>query len=248
MRSTVNDPQPLASAPRFEATAFEAEPAGSLVEAAPEGARRWLNVGVAVALLLLALPVMIVLVVLIKLTSPGPVLYTQSRIGMNTRLPGQIPIRYGRRRTCDLGGRPFLIFKFRTMRVDAERRSGAVWATQNDPRVTWIGRLLRRTRLDELPQLFNVLNGDMNVVGPRPERPAIFARLADEVEQYPLRQRVRPGITGLAQISQQYDRSVDDVRRKLEYDLQYIETQGVGTDLLIMIKTIPVLMFRKGGW
>ena len=120
--------------------------------------------------------------------------------------------------------------------------------SRHDPRVTWVGRMLRQTRLDELPQLFNVLNGDMNVVGPRPERPSIFARLADEVVDYPLRQAARPGITGLAQISQQYDSSVEDVRRKLAFDLEYIRTQSFWLDLRIMLKTVPVILFRKGGW
>lgn len=214
----------------------------------PEGPRRLLNVSVAGLLLLAALPAMIVIAILIKLTSPGPVLYTQTRIGVNRRNPHDNPLRRGRKRTCDLGGRPFVIYKFRTMRSDAEHDSGAVWAARNDPRVTWIGRLLRQTRLDELPQLFNVLNGDMNLVGPRPERPSIFARLTDELEHYPLRQWVRPGITGLAQISQQYDTCLDDVRRKLAFDIEYIQTQSVMTDLRIMLKTIPVILFRKGGW
>lgn len=218
------------------------------VEMVPEGARRWLNVAVAAGMLLLALPVMIVIAVFIKLTSPGPVFYTQTRIGLNSRRPDDNPLRRGRHRICDLGGRPFVIYKFRTMRVNAEQQSGVVWAQQNDPRVTWIGRVLRQTRLDELPQLFNVLNGDMNVVGPRPERPSIFARLADELVDYPHRQAVRPGITGLAQISQQYDATVEDVRNKLAFDLEYIRTQSLWVDLRIMLKTVPVILFRKGGW
>jgi lipopolysaccharide/colanic/teichoic acid biosynthesis glycosyltransferase len=213
-----------------------------------EGPRRWLNLGLAVAFLFLALPVMVLIAILIKASSPGPVFYTQTRIGMNRRRPGDPPRRLGPRRTCDLGGHPFVIYKFRTMRANAERESGVVWATRDDPRVTWIGRILRQTRLDEVPQLINVLRGDMNVVGPRPERPAIFARLADELEEYPLRQQVRPGITGLAQISQQYDTSLDDVRRKLQFDLKYIQVQGFWTDVLIMLKTVPVILFRKGGW
>jgi lipopolysaccharide/colanic/teichoic acid biosynthesis glycosyltransferase len=213
-----------------------------------EGPRRWLNVGVAGAFLILTMPVMVLIAILIKASSPGPVFYTQTRIGMNRRRPGDPPHRLGPRRTCDLGGHPFVIFKFRTMRVNAERESGVVWATKNDPRVTWIGRILRQTRLDEIPQLINVLRGDMNVVGPRPERPAIFARLADELEEYPLRQQVRPGITGLAQISQQYDTSLDDVRRKLQFDLEYIQVQSFWTDVMIMLKTVPVILFRKGGW
>lgn len=213
-----------------------------------EGPRRLLNVAVAVVLLIIAMPVMILIAVLTKLTSKGPILYRQTRIGMDHRLPGDVPLRISRQRVCDLGGRPFVIYKFRTMRVDAERGTGAVWAKEKDPRVTWIGGILRQTRLDELPQLFNVLKGDMNVVGPRPERPSIFLRLADELEDYQLRQRARPGITGLAQVSQQYDRNMDDVARKLQFDLEYVRTQSVRKDLAIMLKTIPVVLFRKGGW
>ncbi len=232
-----------------EVTAARPSQAVALSEAMPpEGARRWLNVGVAAAMLILALPLMAVMAILIKLTSRGPVFYTQTRIGLNRRLPDELELRLGRHRTCDLGGHPFVIYKFRTMRVDAERSLKPVWASKNDPRVTWIGRLFRQARLDELPQLFNVLRGDMNLVGPRPERPSIFARLADEVEDYPLRQRVRPGITGLAQISHHYDQSVDDVRHKLAYDLEYIRRQGFWADLMIMLKTAPVVLFRRGGW
>jgi lipopolysaccharide/colanic/teichoic acid biosynthesis glycosyltransferase len=213
-----------------------------------EGPRRVLNLVVATLALIITLPAMIIIGVLVRLTSPGPVFYTQTRIGLDRRLPGDSQFHSGRKRSCDLGGRPFVIYKFRTMRVDAERGSGAVWATRKDPRVTALGRVLRQTRLDELPQLLNVLKGDMNIVGPRPERPGIFSRLADSIETYPLRQRVRPGITGLAQISQQYDASLDDVRRKLAFDLHYIEIQSVWTDLVIMLKTVPVVLFRRGGW
>src|SRR5262245_27115288 len=181
----------------------------------PEGPRRWLSTAVAAVMLLLTFPFFALVAVVIKLTSPGPVFYTQTRIGKNRRW-GHGQSRQSRHRTCDLGGQPFVIYKFRTMRMDAERETGAVWATKDDPRVTLIGKILRQSRLDELPQLINVLRGEMNIVGPRPERPSIFARLADELEAYPERQRVRPGITGLAQISQQYDASLDDVRRKLE--------------------------------
>ena len=113
------------------------------------------------------------------------------------------------------------------MRVDAERQSGAVWAQQDDPRVTPVGRLLRQYRLDELPQLLNVLRGEMNIVGPRPERPTIFAELREHIAEYPLRQRAKPGITGLAQINHHYDRSLDDVRTKVSYDLEYIRRQSL---------------------
>ena len=219
------------------------------IETAPsEGARRALNITVAAILIVIALPMMVLIAILVKLTSKGPILYRQTRIGLDRRLPGDLPTQVSRPRVCDVGGKPFVIYKFRTMDVDAERDTGAVWATEEDPRVTWIGGLLRQARLDELPQLFNVFKGEMNVVGPRPERPSIFARLTDEVEHYPLRQRVRPGITGLAQVSQQYDRNMDDVARKLEFDLEYVRSQSFWTDLVIMLKTIPVVLFRKGGW
>ena len=248
MTTVVNGSQSLASRAEVPPTGSGRAALDLRVAVPPEGARRWLNVIVAAAMLIVALPVMIVITIFIKLTSTGPVFYTQTRIGTNRRLPDDFPLRRGRQRSCDLGGRPFVIYKFRTMRVGAERNLKAVWASQDDPRITWIGRVLRQARLDELPQLINVLKGEMNVVGPRPERPSIFARLADELEDYPLRQRVRPGITGLAQISHHYDRSLDDVRQKLNYDLEYIRRQSVWTDLGIMLKTVPVILFRRGGW
>jgi lipopolysaccharide/colanic/teichoic acid biosynthesis glycosyltransferase len=134
------------------------------------------------------------------------------------------------------------------MRVDAEQHSGAVWAQQQDPRVTPVGRLLRQYRLDELPQLLNVVKGDMNIVGPRPERPTIFAELREHISEYPLRQRAKPGITGLAQINHHYDRSIEDVRTKVSYDLAYIQSQSLAGDLRIMLQTIPTILFRRGGW
>jgi len=152
------------------------------------------------------------------------------------------------RRRRDLGGQPFTIYKFRTMRVDAEQGTGAVWATQNDPRITPVGRFLRQYRLDEIPQLLNVLRGEMNIVGPRPERPTIFAELREHIAEYPLRQRAKPGITGLAQINHHYDRSLDDVRTKVSFDLEYIRRQSLRGDLRIMLKTLPVVLFRRGGW
>jgi lipopolysaccharide/colanic/teichoic acid biosynthesis glycosyltransferase len=152
------------------------------------------------------------------------------------------------RREQNSGGQLFTIYKFRTMRVDAENGSGAVWAQQQDPRVTPIGGFLRQYRLDELPQLLNVLKGEMNIVGPRPERPTIFAELREHIAEYPLRQRARPGITGLAQINHHYDRSLEDVRTKVHYDLEYIRRQSVAEDLRIMAKTVPVILWRRGGW
>lgn len=207
---------------------------------------RAMNFTIALVGLLLTAPIMLVIGLLIKLTSRGPVFYRQARIGLDARTSGALP--NDPRRRMDLGGRPFTILKFRTMTVDAERHTGAVWATQEDPRVTAVGRVLRKYRLDELPQLVNVLRGEMNIVGPRPERPTIFADLREKIPDYQRRQRAKPGITGLAQINQQYDSTIDDVRNKLRYDLMYIERQGLLEDLKIMLKTVPVILFRRGGW
>ena len=138
------------------------------------------------------------------------------------------------------------MYKFRSMRVDAEADGRAVWAQKQDPRATSIGGFLRKTRLDELPQLLNVIRGDMNIVGPRPERPSIFAELRETIPEYAIRQRVKPGITGWAQINQSYDSCVEDVRRKVGYDLEYLERQSLGMDLRIMSRTIPVMLLRQG--
>jgi len=209
------------------------------------GLERSVNLLLAVLVLLLLSPVLMLIALAIKLTSRGPVLYTQERVGLDRRIGGDGGHPQRRRA---LGGQPFTIYKFRTMRVDAERESGAVWAAQNDPRVTPVGRLLRQYRLDEIPQLLNVLRGEMNIVGPRPERPTIFAELREHIAEYPLRQRAKPGITGLAQINHHYDRSLDDVRTKVGFDLEYIRRQSLREDLRIMCKTLPVVLFRRGGW
>jgi lipopolysaccharide/colanic/teichoic acid biosynthesis glycosyltransferase len=211
-----------------------------------EWIRRWVNFILALVALVVTLPVMVLIGLLIRFTSRGPVLYTQVRVGLDRR--ERVIGFQNHRRQRDLGGRPFTIYKFRTMRVDAEHHSGAVWAQQQDPRVTPIGRLLRQYRLDELPQLLNVLKGEMNIVGPRPERPTIFAELREHIAEYPLRQRAKPGITGLAQINHHYDRSLDDVRTKVHYDLEYIRRQSVSEDFRIMLKTLPVILLRRGGW
>jgi lipopolysaccharide/colanic/teichoic acid biosynthesis glycosyltransferase len=208
--------------------------------------RRALNLILALVGVVLLFPLMLLIAFLVWLTSPGPVLYTQVRVGLDRRLPADANQNHRRQR--DIGGRPFTIYKFRTMRVDAENGSGAVWAQQRDPRVTSIGRLLRQYRLDELPQLINVLKGEMNIVGPRPERPTIFAELREHIAEYPLRQRAKPGITGLAQINHHYDRSLEDVRTKVHYDLEYIRRQSVAEDFRIMLKTFPVILGRRGGW
>ena len=151
--------------------------------------------------------------------------------------------RNGRRREQNFGGRVFTIYKFRTMTIAQTREER--WATQNDARITRLGRILRATRIDELPQLFNVLRGDMNIVGPRPEQPAIFQDLREEVRGYSRRQKVLPGITGLAQVNLGYDTSIEDVRRKVELDLEYIKKRSAAQDLLIMAKTVPVMLLQK---
>ncbi len=208
-----------------------------------EGARRALNVAVAAVGLVLAAPAMLAIAVAVKLTSRGPVFYKQTRIGLDVRRS----TGGNHRRRVDLGGRPFTLYKFRTMRVETPGAK-QVWASKRDPRVTPIGRFLRSTRLDELPQLWNVLLGHMNVVGPRPEQPIIFQDLREQVNGYALRQRVRPGITGNAQISLKYDTCVDDVRKKVAADLEYIDRQSVLEDLRIMVLTAPVVIWRRGGW
>ena len=208
-------------------------------------ARRALNVVIAsVALLLAAIP-MVIIAVFIKLTSRGPVLFLQRRIGLDRREPGHEGGNW--RRHADHGGRSFIMYKFRTMRLEAEP-TPEVWAVRGDPRVTTVGRVLRKFRLDELPQLWNVLVGDMNIVGPRPEQPAIFASLRDKIKEYPQRQQVLPGITGWAQINQAYDSCLDDVRQKLSYDLQYIRTRSAFEDLKIMLLTPAVMLGRPFGW
>jgi lipopolysaccharide/colanic/teichoic acid biosynthesis glycosyltransferase len=211
-----------------------------------EWANRLINIALAIAALVILAPVMAVIALLVRLTSPGPVFYMQQRVGVNRRRrPTQA--LYDRRGE-DAGGIVFTIYKFRTMRNDAEQNCGAVWATHNDPRVTLVGRFLRQYRLDELPQLFNVIRGDMNIVGPRPERPTIFADLRTRIEDYHVRQRARPGITGLAQVSNAYDASLDDVRTKVRYDLEYLERQSLLEDMRIMLRTVPVMLFKRGGW
>jgi lipopolysaccharide/colanic/teichoic acid biosynthesis glycosyltransferase len=205
---------------------------------------RAVNVVIALVSLVFLAPVMALVALAVKLTSRGPVFYVQTRVGMDRRRRAATAV-FDRRRS-DVGGRAFRIIKFRSMRVDAEQGTGAVWATQGDPRVTPVGAFLRKTRLDELPQLINVVLGDMNIVGPRPERPSIFAELRQNIELYPLRQQARPGITGWAQINRAYDSSIDDVRAKVEFDLEYLERQSVLEDLKIMARTLPVMLFKRG--
>ena len=220
--------------------------AGSVpVEAGSQLARRALNVVLALVGLILAAPVMLVIAVLIKLTSPGPIIFRQTRVGIDRRRNDGTQHHW--RRRVDYGGRLFTMYKFRTMAPSGDS-SVQVWAQPQDPRVTPLGAVLRKYRLDELPQLFNVLRGDMNIVGPRPEQPKIFAELREKIDRYHERQRVLPGITGWAQINQSYDRCLSDVRNKLGYDLDYIERQSAAQDLVILLRTVPVVVFKRGAW
>jgi lipopolysaccharide/colanic/teichoic acid biosynthesis glycosyltransferase len=203
---------------------------------------RFLNIVAAVVLLTGSLPLLAVIAIAVRLTSPGPVIFRQHRVGLDRRTSGRKVD--GDRRRGDVGGRLFVIYKFRTMYV--VERNDQVWAGSDDSRITPVGRLLRSFRLDEIPQLWNVLKGDMNIVGPRPEQPRIFSELRDELDRYPTRQKVLPGITGLAQVSQGYDETLDDVRRKLGFDLTYIERRSPLEDLRIMARTAPVMILRKG--
>ena len=224
------------------------------VKGMKERLTRGLNVLVALIGILLTLPVMAIAAVLVKVSSPGPIIFAQRRVGYCRRrldrrgsgTPSAVTRRDrgSDRRSGNSGGLVFTIYKFRTMTVAEQPKEE--WATPEDPRITPIGAFLRKTRIDELPQLFNVLYGDMNIVGPRPEQPGIFKDLREQVDGYEYRQKVRPGITGLAQVSLGYDQTLEDVQRKVEKDLEYIEERSFWRDLGIMLKTIPVMLFRRG--
>ena len=209
-----------------------------------EALNRAVNMLIAAVALLVLAPLCVLVALAVKLTSRGPVFYTQTRVGLDRRAaPDAVP---DDRRVEDLGGQPFTILKFRSMRVDAEVGGQAVWATKADPRVTPVGRFIRATRLDEIPQLINVLRGEMNIVGPRPERPSIVVRLREHIPTYPQRHRVKPGITGWAQINHRYDSCLEDVRTKVRYDLEYIGRQSLRFDVQIMLRTIPTMLFGRG--
>jgi lipopolysaccharide/colanic/teichoic acid biosynthesis glycosyltransferase len=206
-----------------------------------------------VALVLLS-PVLLAAAILIKIESPGPVFFTQERIGINRR-------RRDRRRTCGSNctemrtgedrrksinaGRPFNIFKLRTMRMDAEK-SGPKLACVDDPRITRIGRIMRKTRIDEIPQFINVIKGDMSIIGPRPERSFFINMVKQDIPEFPLRLLVKPGITGLAQVENGYTQSVDQMKDKLFYDLQYIKELSIFKEIKIIFKTLSVIATGKG--
>jgi len=208
-------------------------------------ARRVLNVVVAAVLLVGVAPLMLLIALAVRLSSPGPILFVQVRVGLDSR-GRRVPAAFAHRRTRDHGGRLFRMYKFRTMVAAKDLKNRPQWASANDSRITSVGRILRKTRLDELPQLVNVLKGDMNIVGPRPEQPEIFRKLRQEIPEYPERQRVLPGITGWAQVNRHYDRCIADVRRKVALDLEYIDRQSALEDFRIMLRTFPVMFFHKG--
>jgi lipopolysaccharide/colanic/teichoic acid biosynthesis glycosyltransferase len=255
-------------------TLFPASPESVLADESTVPSRahdvlvRTVNVFLSAGALLVLSPLFSGISLAVRLDSRGPIFYRQVRVGLDRRSMGHSgkgrraqdsgeraggarfvgPERRKSRRdrrTENAGGMPFLILKFRTMHVGAEKKTGPIWASENDSRVTRVGQWLRRYRLDEVPQFWNVLKGDMAVVGPRPERPRFVRLLRDEVSTYVLRQRVRPGITGLAQVNRPPDRSVDDVRVKLDYDLEYLARRTPWLDLQVMLKTVPVVLRRR---
>jgi len=208
--------------------------------------KRILDIIGAVIGLILSSLFFLILPILIKLDSKGPVFYTQVRVGQNRRKKNRRIIsasilenrRNGDRRKQKSYGKPFVMYKFRTMREDAEKKCGPVWASDNDPRITQLGRILRATNIDELPQLINILKGDMSFVGPRPERPHFVTKLATQIPEYTDRLNVRPGLTGLAQIKTGYDYSLESVKKKLTYDLEYCQNGTLHSYFKIMFLTL----------
>jgi sugar transferase (PEP-CTERM system associated) len=199
---------------------------GFRVSRATRWMKRTIDLTLAVVLAVLSFPVMVLTAIAIWLESGGPVLYCQERVGES--------------------GRPFTLCKFRSMRIDAEKEGRPVWARDGDERVTRVGRVIRTTRFDELPQLWNVLRGDMSFVGPRPERPYFVAELAKEIPFYQQRHAVKPGLTGWAQVKYRYGSSLEDAMEKLRYDLYYIKHLSIFFDLTIVFDTVKVVLFRKG--
>ena len=171
-------------------------------------------------------PLFLLTAILIKCTSKGPVLFTQTRVGQDGKL--------------------FEIYKFRTMKVDAEKETGPIWAADNDPRLIPMGRSLRKAHIDEIPQFFNILKGEMSLIGPRPERPAFVQKLKKEITNYEKRLAVKPGVTGLAQVWHKYDETIEDVRKKIKYDLLYIRKLCLWTDVRILLRTIRVVFTGEG--
>ena len=188
--------------------------------------KRCFDLVVGTVLLLVAMPVMVLTALLIVLEDGAPIFYSQERVGR--------------------GGRPFRVIKFRSMRRDTEKDGKPRWASSNDDRVTRIGRFIRKLRIDELPQLFNVLNGDMSLVGPRPERPYFVDQLTQQIPFYAVRHCVKPGVTGWAQVRYQYGASVDDAAEKLQYDLYYVKNHSLILDTLVLFETVRVVLTGEG--
>jgi sugar transferase (PEP-CTERM system associated) len=188
--------------------------------------KRAFDIAISSLLLLIATPVMVVTAIAVKLDSPGPIIYRQERVG-----------RYGR---------TFMCLKFRSMRADAEKDGVARWATKNDARVSRVGAVIRKMRIDELPQLVSVLRGEMSLVGPRPERPSFVNQLKAEIPFYDIRHSVKPGVTGWAQVRYSYGSTVEDARRKHQFDLYYVKNHSLFLDLLVLVETVSVVLFREG--
>jgi len=188
--------------------------------------KRIFDIFISFIVLIITLPLDLLIAIAIKLDSPGSIFFTQERCGQD--------------------GRIFRMIKFRSMFYDAEKKSGPVWSQKNDPRVTRVGKILRKIRLDEIPQMLNVLLGEMSLVGPRPERPYFVEKFTEQIPYYKRRLKVRPGITGWAQVKHKYDESIEDVKAKLRYDLFYIENMSLRMDFKILFRTIFVVMFGKG--
>ena len=204
-----------------------------IIEISPEpmplwekAVKRLMDVIISVVVLIVLAPFLLIVALFIRLGSPGPVIFRQERVGRN--------------------GKPFIINKFRTMVQDAERKTGPMWAKKNDPRITKIGYWLRKLRIDELPQLYNVIRGEMSLVGPRPEREHFVEQFKNQIPLYMRRLRVRPGITGWAQVKWKYDTSLDDVKEKTKYDLYYVENISLRMDIKIIINTIITMIKGKG--
>ncbi|MCH9653361.1 MAG: sugar transferase [Planctomycetes bacterium] len=225
--------------------------------------KRILDIVVSSCMLILLSPLLLFLVVLVKMTSSGPAIFKQTRVGLNLRTKtksdrrieqidlSQLGVESDRRvpgsdRRDETGyGMPFTLYKFRTMTVDAEK-NGAQFAVQGDPRVTGLGRFMRKTQLDELPQLWNVLKGEMTLVGPRPERPEFIEGLSEEIPNYINRLGLKPGLTGVAQIVNGYDNNIEGFRRKVSLDLMYLQNCCFWNDLKILFKTIRVILTGSG--
>ncbi len=189
-------------------------------------AKRLLDIVASFMILIITSPIIILTAIAIKLDSKGPVFFKQERSGLN--------------------GNEFMVYKFRSMVSDAEAKTGPVWSIKDDPRITRVGRLIRKVRIDELPQMINVLKGEMSLVGPRPERPYFVDMLSKEIPYYKRRLKVRPGVTGWAQVKHKYDESIEDVKTKLNYDLFYIENMSLRLDIKIIFRTVFVVLFGKG--